>query len=246
MTVAIFFDDGGVLNDNSVRGEQWKKLVGEYYYSRFGGVPEIWGEANHKIITSYLNIFWSDLRERFRDYQTFYTDFKKNMVLGMFREVGEDLPKNINLIEVFNSVTQYVIPKVRSAIPGVIESIKKLSSSGYSLYTAAGAVSTEMKMYLEGMGIIQYFKGFYGPDLINTWKSGKDFYRAIFKDLSINPKNAIIIDDQPRFLEVALQTGANVIQSCITGEFEPQYPFYVKKMKDLPQLITDLLDFHNL
>ena len=26
---AIFLDDGGVLNDNQVRGAQWRRLVGE-------------------------------------------------------------------------------------------------------------------------------------------------------------------------------------------------------------------------
>ncbi|MHA1670452.1 MAG: HAD family hydrolase [Promethearchaeota archaeon] len=246
MSVAIFFDDGGVLNDNRVRGKQWKTLVGEYYYSRFGGDQEIWGKANHKLITSFLNIFWGNEKEKFVDYQAFYTDFKRNMVLGMFKEVGKALPKNLNLIEVFNSASQYIIPKIRSAIPGIIDSVKELSSRGFTLYTAAGAISIEMKMYLEGMGIIQHFKEFYGPDLINTWKSDKDFYRAIFKDLNLNPRNAIIIDDQPRFLEAALQTKANVIQSCITGEFEPQYQFYVKNMKNLPQIIKDLLNFHNL
>jgi len=46
MAIAVFFDDGGVLNDNRIRGKQWKTLVGEYYHTRFGGDPEIWGEAN--------------------------------------------------------------------------------------------------------------------------------------------------------------------------------------------------------
>jgi HAD superfamily hydrolase (TIGR01509 family) len=246
MSITIFFDDGGVLNDNRIRGKQWKKLVGEYYYSRFGGAPEIWGEANHKLITAFFSDFKGEKRRKFKNYEDFYTDFKKKMVLGMFKEAGKNLPKNIDLIEVFNSTNQFVIPKIRSAIPGIIESIKELSSNRFSLCTAAGAVSIEMKMYLEGMGIIQYFKKVYGPDLINKWKSNQDYYSTIFKNLNINPRTAIIIDDQPRFLEAALQAGANVIQSCITGEFEPQYQFYVTNMEKLPQIINDLLKFHNL
>jgi hypothetical protein len=27
MAIAVFFDDGGVLNDNRIRGKQWKTLV---------------------------------------------------------------------------------------------------------------------------------------------------------------------------------------------------------------------------
>ncbi|MHA1194182.1 MAG: HAD hydrolase-like protein [Promethearchaeota archaeon] len=246
MSVTIFFDDGGVLNDNRIRGKQWKILAGEYYSSRFGGDPEIWGEANHKLISALIGSFWEDRREKFRDYKTFYADFKKNMVLGMFKEAGRIFPKGLNPIEVFNSVTQFVIPKVRSAIPGIIDNVKELSSRGFDLYTASGAVSIEMKMYLEGMGIIQYFKEFYGPNLINTWKFGKDYYCAIFKDLKLDPRNAIIIEDNPKFLEAALQTGAKVIQSCITGDFEPQFPFYIENMKELPQKIDEILKFHKL
>jgi len=242
----IFFDDGGVLNDNRIRGKQWKKYCGEFFYSLFGGNPENWAKANHKVITKYLDIFWKDWRGVYPDYLSFYGKFKVDWVNEMFKEVGNNTPPNVKHEELYDETTQYVIPKIRSAIPGVIKSIKLLFNRGFKLFTASGGVSEEIKMYLNGMGIRKCFSGFYGPDLINISKSGKDYYSTIFKDLNINPRNAIIIDDQPRFLEVALQTDANIIQSCITGEFEPQYPFYVKKMKNLPKIITDLLDFHNL
>lgn len=241
MTITIFFDDGGVLNDNRIRGEHWKTFVGEYYSTRFGGEPELWGEANHKLISTLFNIFWKEGKEKFSDYKVFYNDFKKNMVLGMFREVGKIPPRNINIEEVYNSAREYVIPKVQSAIPGVINSIKELYAKKFSLYTAAGAVSIEMKMYLEGMGIIQCFKEFYGPDIINTWKSGPNYYKEIFKHSKVNPTKSIIIEDQPRFLDNAQQMGANVIQACITGEHKPQFPFFVEDMRNLPQIIENLI-----
>ncbi|MFX1344588.1 MAG: HAD family hydrolase [Promethearchaeota archaeon] len=242
MSFAIFFDDGGVLNDNKIRGEHWKTFVGEYYSKRFGGDPETWGEANQKLINSIFNEFSRDIKEKFGDYNSFYNDFKKKMVTGMFRETGNRLPENINYFEVFNATTQYVIPKVRSAIPGVIDSIKELHSRDFILYTAAGADSTEMKMYLKAMGVIQYFKEFYGPDLINTWKSEPEFYAEIFIHSKMDATKAIIIEDQPRFLENALNVGANIIQACITGEYKPQFPFYVKNMYELPNVIENLIE----
>ena len=98
-----------------------------------------------------------------------------------------------------------------------------------------------MKMYLEGMGIIQCFKEFYGPDIINTWKSGPNYYKEIFKHSKVNPTKSIIIEDQPRFLDNAQQMGANVIQACITGEHKPQFPFFVEDMRNLPQIIENLI-----
>ncbi len=164
----------------------------------------------------------------------------------MFKEVGKNPPKKLNIEEVFNSARQYVISKVRSAISGVINSIKELFARNFILYTAAGAVSIEMKMYLEGLGVSEYFKEFYGPDLINTWKSGPEYYKAIFKHSGVDPTKAIIIDDQPRFLDNALDVGTNVIQACITGQHEPQFPFFVKDMRDLTPTIENLIFSNNL
>ncbi len=139
-----------------------------------------------------------------------------------------------------------MIPKVRSAIPGVIDSIKELFAKGFILYTAAGAVSIEMKMYLVGLGVSQYFVEYYGPDLINTWKSGPDYYKAIFNHSGVDPTKSIIINDQPRFLDSAQKVGANVIQACITGEFEPQFPFYVEDMSDLLRIVGNVIKSRNL
>ena len=43
---AIFIDDGGVLNDNALRGQQWPGLVAEFFAPRLGGWPKAWAEAN--------------------------------------------------------------------------------------------------------------------------------------------------------------------------------------------------------
>jgi len=55
MSFAIFFDDGGVLNDNSIRAPQWKAFCGEFFHSRFGGDPEVWGEVNQNVMMSFMD-----------------------------------------------------------------------------------------------------------------------------------------------------------------------------------------------
>ena len=244
--IFIFFDDGGVLNDNEIRGKQWKKYCGELFSSRFGGDPETWGEVNYQVISQYIDIFWKDWKEVFPDYLNFYANYKIDWVNAMFEFAGRELPSNLDHKQLFDDVVDYVIPKVRSAIPGVIKSINLLYKRGYSLYTASGEVSKELKMYLDSMCIKDLFKGFYGPDLINTWKYGAEFYDNIFKELNLNPENAIVVDDNPRFLDSAIQIGANVVQASINGKFDPQYPYYVENMKNLPKIIKILLESHNL
>ncbi len=57
---------------------------------------------------------------------------------------------------------------------------------------------------------------------------------------------AIIIEDNPRFLNSALEVGANVIQACVTGEHQPQFPFFVKSMRYLVPTIENLIKSRNL
>jgi len=240
MSFAIFFDDGGVLNDNAIRAPQWKAFCGEFFHSRFGGDPEVWAEANQKVMKS-LEIHGTDPKEIYDDYITYYTKFKSEWVIKMFEEAGKSVPPKVEHERIFNTTLEYVWPKVHSAIPGIIESIKSIYSKGFILYTSTGLPSREIKMVLEGMGIKHFFSGFYGPDLINTRKSNSNFFEAIFNDIKLESKKAIIIEDHPRFIENALRTGANVIQACITGEFQPKYPFYVENMHQLPKIIENLI-----
>lgn len=47
---SIFFDDGGVMSDNTRRGEQWNDLIAKYFVPRYGGTAEEWREANNQVV----------------------------------------------------------------------------------------------------------------------------------------------------------------------------------------------------
>lgn len=243
----IFFDDGGVLNDNQVRGKQWQKHCGDFFQTKFGGTSKLWGEANYRLINKLMDRFWGEKHQNYSSFADFYKQFKIDWVNGMFEEIGVNRPTQINYEEFYDAVGNYVIPKVRSAIPGVIKCIKKLYKKGFALYTSSGMVSNELELYLEDMGVRHCFERLYGPDLVNTRKIDTfTFYTKIFKQLDLKPTFAIIIEDRPRFIRPVLKIGANVIQSCITGEFEPQFPYIVTKMKDLPKIIEQLIKDQSL
>jgi hypothetical protein len=50
----LFLDDGGVMNDNRLRGPQWQRLVAEFFVPRLGGTQEAWSEANRIVISRLL------------------------------------------------------------------------------------------------------------------------------------------------------------------------------------------------
>jgi HAD superfamily hydrolase (TIGR01509 family) len=241
MSFAIFFDDGGVLNDNNIRGPQWEVFCGEYLHSKFGGDSEVWSEANHKVSMTLAKSFWSNSKVIFQDFNTFYANYKSEWVKQMFEEVGRSVPPKKDRERIFDATVVYVWPRIHSAIPGIIECVKELYSNGYILYTATGLHSKEIKMVLEGMSIKQFFSEFFGPDLINTRKRNPKFFELIFKKLNIESNKAIVIEDRPKCIENAIKSGAQVIQACVTGEYAPQFPLYVENMYELPHIIENLI-----
>ena len=56
-------------------------------------------------------------------------NFKSEWVIQMFEEAGRSVPPKVEHERIFNSTIEYVWPKVHSAIPGIIESIKFLHSA---------------------------------------------------------------------------------------------------------------------
>jgi len=240
----IFFDDGGVLNDNNVRGQQWQELVGKYFTPKFGGNPESWGAANAQIIADFTGKEVPKLifENKEKSYLEFRDWFIVKWVNDMFDYVGIKRPKRDLYKDIYYGAAQYVDIRTKAAFPGVIETIKMLYNKRYTLCTASGTESIELKYYLEGMGIKQYFKQFYGPDLVNILKIDGTFYRAIFNDLDITPRQSIFVDDKPYYLNIAQKLGANVIQACLTGEFSPQFQYVITEMEIIPRIIEEIIE----
>lgn len=240
---AVFFDDGGVMNNNRIRGLQFQKLVAEYFSPKFGGEHYMWAEGNVNFIDEIVDEFTEMLCEEIKvDYKTYQLNFITRWVESMFNHVGIKLPPKSEYKVIYQEAMEYITPNIRSSYPGVIDSIRKLKRLGFKLYTASGEDSLELKGYLQGMRVKDSFENFYGPDLINIHKTGDDFFQSIFKDAWIEPSRAIVVEDKPLMLECAQRCGANVIQACLTGEHEPSYDYYVTDMNELPDLIVRMVN----
>ncbi|MFW9829500.1 MAG: HAD family hydrolase [Candidatus Thorarchaeota archaeon] len=238
----IFFDDGNTLNDNKARGKQWERLIGKYLSPKFGGAPEIWAKANILLTKDFGGKDVPKLlyENREKSHEEFITWFIEKWINEMFDFVGIERPEKKLYKEIYYGASNFVAHRVKAVFPGVIESIKKLYNEGYTLCTSSGTESIELGYYLEAIGIKRYFKKLYGPDLINILKIDETFYNAIFKDLGITPNQAIIIDDKPYYLKMAEKSGSIVIQACVSGEFEPQFPFIIYDMKNLSKIIQQI------
>ncbi len=58
--LVLFIDDGGVLNDNSIRGGEWLRLLGDFFPARLGGTARQWSEANRTVFQGLWDKWFTD------------------------------------------------------------------------------------------------------------------------------------------------------------------------------------------
>lgn len=208
----ILLDDGGVMNDNLLRGEQWPRLIGEFFALRLGGTEDVWAAANRIVIQHILDrANWLARMQAFADYASFERAYWLDWLGGMCQFIGIAPPPEEESVELARQAESYVIPRVRSAFPGASETIRQLNREGYTLHTASNESSVHLRLYLEGMGVRDCFGQLYGADLLNTMKEGPEYYIRLFSDLQLAPAEALIVDDNPRALAWAKELGAHTV-----------------------------------
>jgi HAD superfamily hydrolase (TIGR01509 family) len=238
----LFFDDGGVMSDNSRKGEQWKDLLVEYFVPRYGGKPSLWREANHQVVKILMEKFKQLIDKGTNlDYNKFQDFEDETSINYMFDAVGVKRPPKHEYYTIRREYEEWLAPQLKVDIEGIIFVVKSLKTEGYTLHTASGHSSWVLKGILTGMGIIDCFTNYYGPDIVNVMKGGLEFYRRIFAHTQVNPSHAIVIDDNPKLLKYAGQLGANTIQSCVKKASIPKTKYYYNHPNELPELIKSIL-----
>ncbi len=236
----IFFDDGGVINDNSRRGELWKGLVADYFIPRFGGSTDEWADANTKAleyeISYYTNVM---MQVEYIDFIEMREALDYKWIEIMFDHLSLDIPDNWQ--EVQRGAKQWIIPRAAAPYEGMVDVIRDLSRHN-KLYTASNEEAYVLELYFKGLGISDCFeRPYFGPDIINQIKNDRRYYDKIFEYLDINAEQAIIIEDNAKYVRAAMETGANVIQSCLDGNKIPITGFHIGHADELIKLIEILI-----
>lgn len=210
---AIFIDDGGVMNDNERRGQQWLRFLAEYLVPRLGGDHAAWEAANLEVLKRTMPMFIEGtgfpLKGGFRKAE------RKMAIVG-FRDmceiVGVAAPDDDGeCYGISRATTEYVIQRVRSDYPGAADAIRALHGGGYRLYTASGTYSFDIQVFLKGMGVSDLFTRTYGPDLIDTHKGSRHYYEGILADSGESPATSLFLDDSEKSIGWIVEAGARAI-----------------------------------
>lgn len=243
MRFVVFLDDGGVISDNSLRGPQWRRLVGEYYSPILGGRPEDWVAANEAFTTTLFEPnAWQERLKATHDYEAFERAYFLDWIYGMCALVGVEPPPEEESIALARRSNAWIIPQVRADFPGAADAIRLLRERGYVLHTASGESSSDLEGYLGAIGVRDCFDRLYGPDLINIMKAGPEYYSRMLADAGVAPENALIVDDSPLVVGYAAEVGARTV---LVGNHHPapDVPGFIGtigSLAELPALLESL------
>lgn len=238
----IFLDDGGTLNDNSLRGPQWQRLVGEFFAPRLGGAPEEWARAN-------TTVFWqafSNQAQRRRagsldDPQADWEQYLNEWLTLMCEAVGVPRPVSPSeLLALAQEGQDYIMPLFHAGFPGAALAVQDLSQS-FQMFTASGGCSWELQYAVGNLGLGGIFRRLYGVDLVRTPKSSPLFYQRIFADASVDPATALVVDDTLDALRWARGAGAGlVVLVSPQSQTRPDVDAMISSLAALPVTLTGL------
>jgi HAD superfamily hydrolase (TIGR01509 family) len=239
--LVVFLDDGGVMNDNARRAPQWRRLVGEFFAPRLGGAPDAWAEAN---LTMTMNHFaadaWLARLAAASSYADFRRTYHRDWLGDMCVLVGAPAPSEVECLALAQEAEEWIIGRVQSAFPGAAEAIRTLCEDGYTLHTASGESSAELTGYLTGMGVRACFGRLYGPDLLDCFKTGPEYYARLLADAGVAPTDALIVDDSPQVLGWAAEVGARTVLVGGTGQPLDGQTQRIGSLAELPALLHQL------
>ena len=205
----LFVDKGGVLIDNNDLSPQWRRLIGEFLAPRLGGSPEAWGAANIPAFEQQLERWRSAMAGRGpADIRGFFAKDARLWFLEMCDAIGLQRPPDEEAERIAADTVSYVKAHLELRPPqGGLRALRALRERGLVLHVASADAHDELVAFLEQIGARDLFDRVYGSDLVNTWKFGPEYYRAVLADSGVDPQLAAVVDDSPSAVSWARECG---------------------------------------
>lgn len=206
----LFVDKGGVLIDNAADlAPQWRRFIGEFLSRRLGGSAIAWSDANVPAFEKQVERWRAEMaRGTPADIRGFFARDARAWLLDMCDAAGFVRPADQEAAQIAADTISYVKAhlEIRPPVKG-LRALRELRSRGLMLHMASGDSHDDLVEFLERIGARDLFDRVYGSDLVNTWKFGPGYYRAILKDTGVNADRAAVVDDSPEAASWARECG---------------------------------------
>lgn len=203
----MFLDVAGVLLDVDAVGAQWRDAVGTVLAPLLGGPPDRWASANEVAFRTYTSRLTEAARRAGprKGSRDAHVAARTAWLAEMCAEVG--VPAPADTAAVAERVYRDCASQVRAPLGDAVDAVRALRAGGYTLFTSSALPSWELGAYLHTLGIDGLFERTYGCDLVDRWKTGAHYYRAICEDASVDPRRAVTVDDTAVMLDWAKKVG---------------------------------------
>ena len=206
----LFVDKGGVLIDNADDlGPQWRRLIGEFLSTRLGGSASSWGEANVPAFERQVERWRAEMAKHGpADVRGFFAADARLWFLDMCDESSFPRPADDEAERIAAETVAYVKAHLEIRAPRKgLAALRRLRERGLVIHMASGDSHDDLVANLERIGARDLFDRVYGSDLVNTWKFGPEYYRAILTDSGVDAERAAVVDDLPSALAWARECG---------------------------------------
>lgn len=129
----------------------------------------------------------------------------------MFEKYGSDFPYDTYKKEVSGLYEEKYGEGRLPIKPGVVELLEFLKKEKIKVALASSTKSAVVNRQLDGAGITRYFEKIICGDMIKKSKPHPDIFLEACLELSVNPKNAIAIEDSYNGIRSAYAAGMTVI-----------------------------------
>jgi len=116
--------------------------------------------------------------------------------------------------EIYNEKQKLTFDLIREKIKydtRLVNLLKTLKEDGYIIYCASNAIRETVKLLLYKTGLIEYIDYYLSNEDCNQAKPNAEIYLRCMSHAGINPKDTLIVEDSPRGIESAKNSGADLL-----------------------------------
>jgi FMN phosphatase YigB (HAD superfamily) len=232
----IFIDFDFTLSDQVVLTTQYVREAARVCAPEFGGEIGAWEHATARMLEAVNDEYlkrW--VGNPVGDYSAWLDEMRVKAMRMLFETVGAALPPDP--LQTAKELQFAILSVCDASYPGAVEMMAELFEQDFRVQIASANDSEWLLAALIGAGSESFTESKFGPDLVGCAKEGPDFFRRIFEASGVSPENALVVDDLPKSLEWAMETGAPAVQACLSTERHyPETPGVAAVLTDLRQL----------
>lgn len=137
----------------------------------------------------------------------------ENSFKAMYPDVSADVAERCvdAYREIFMESVEELTPQL---FPGVSDTLARLHAMDIKMSIASSRQSQSLLLFLESMGVAQYFPYVLGSDNVAKHKPDPEPVLKTLRELNYNPADVLVVGDMP--VDVAMAHGADVCAIAVT------------------------------